>query len=319
MTRLLCLCALGISYLRVEAVRMGDDAVLQPAPAKNGKSTNEFKKDVPSLLKFWIKRFSNEENFPQDRDNLAKIRQLDMSGGGDGSGKEDDNSASKGDSGADKKFQYLGTQCMQERVRWAASVMTDYRCKRILEVGGFRTPLPEAIKKKKLPKELELYVDVDPSAEETKEEDFGNGIPSATFQLLLDEFRGPEAGGLSPHYGKDFDCFLGLGTSLQNIGDEQSKQAYQDALVSSNIAIIEYPFSNKQSMNEQFIPLLDRSGFSEEAEFIVNCSTDKDSKKKRDKEVPCGGDDNIDCLVRRAVLFKRNFVATPQEVEKMAS
>eukprot|EP00929_Paragymnodinium_shiwhaense_P118769 TRINITY_DN90688_c0_g1_i1.p1 TRINITY_DN90688_c0_g1~~TRINITY_DN90688_c0_g1_i1.p1 ORF type:complete len:446 (-),score=100.29 TRINITY_DN90688_c0_g1_i1:313-1650(-) len=293
------------------AVRVGDSDEVESAasPELHDVDINEGKGNVTEFLKFLVDRFSDQKQFPKDRKAIADIRTLDMSGGEKGNNKGSQDSVPR-------KFEYLGTSCMQERVHWAAEQLKAFRCRRILEVGGFRTPLPSIVHPEHLPGELELYVDVDPSAEATKLENYS--VPSGTFQLILDEFRGPKNGGRKPHYGKDFDCYLQLGTSSQNIGSDDKKQAMENAMVSSNTVVVEFPFSNAESMDKELLPLMDRAGFAVESEHVVNCSQDQESLDKRDPEVDCGGsNDNTSCLVRQIVVYKRNFVASPQDVAKL--
>merc|ERR1719217_1869425 len=90
-----------------------------------------------------------------------------------------------------------------------------------------------------MPDDMELYMDVDPSANETKQEDFSKKFPTATFQIILDEFKLD-----GKNLGKTFDCFLMLGTTAQNVGTTDKAKALEDALVSSKMAILEYPSSN---------------------------------------------------------------------------
>jgi len=234
-----------------------------------------------------VKKFTDEGEFPKDRDNLAAIRQTEINGGS---------------SGSDRKYQYLSTSCMQQRAEWAAEKFKEQGCKRVLEVGGFHTPLPKIVEPEDIP-DVELYVDVDPSADKSKVTRFGNHtFPSVSLQIILDEFRAHKKKDKAEltHMGIAFDCFLMLGTTAQNVGDEPKKKALKDAVAKSKIAIIEYPSSNPDTPGH-FMSVMQDAGMTKSDVHQVDCKDDSDAISKKGEG--CG--ENNACLTRNMVVFTR--------------
>jgi len=256
--------------------RLGDDA----------SSTSTAAVDLPKeklkkLTKGLIKHFGDSKKFSPDRDVLAKIRETEMSGGA---------------SGSKRKYDYLGAECLFGRSKWAAKQFKEHGCKRILEVGGYSSPLPKVVDKSDLPEDLELYADVDPSSNQTTIEDFSSKFQSITFQLVLDEFRMN-----GKPIGKVFDCFLMLGTTAQNVGTDDKKKALQDALERAKLAILEYPSSNPDTPG-LMTPPVEAAGLKKSTTHTVDCSEDKEADEKKDPE--CG--EGNACLKRNIVVYKRS-------------
>eukprot|EP00929_Paragymnodinium_shiwhaense_P056071 TRINITY_DN2806_c0_g1_i5.p1 TRINITY_DN2806_c0_g1~~TRINITY_DN2806_c0_g1_i5.p1 ORF type:complete len:348 (+),score=126.86 TRINITY_DN2806_c0_g1_i5:126-1169(+) len=239
------------------------------------------------LAQALVDKFGNAQEYAASRPALAKIRETEMNGGAKGN---------------TRKYEYLGTQCMGKRVFWSAEQFKAAGCKRILEVGGYHQPLPKIATNKELPDGLELYVDVDPSAEETKLETWNDKFASATLKILLDEFRSKTTDDIlkTVHLGSAFDCFLMLGTSTQNVGDDNSKKAFKEAVSEAKQVIIEYPSSNKDTL-DHVEPVMKDAGLEKGEEKQVDCSDNADSILKMSEG--CGQDNS--CLTRNMIVYNR--------------
>eukprot|EP00929_Paragymnodinium_shiwhaense_P120787 TRINITY_DN92842_c0_g1_i1.p1 TRINITY_DN92842_c0_g1~~TRINITY_DN92842_c0_g1_i1.p1 ORF type:complete len:310 (-),score=97.46 TRINITY_DN92842_c0_g1_i1:159-1088(-) len=241
-------------------------------------------------------KFANPDKYPESRPNLAAIRQTEIAGGS---------------SGKERKYKYLGTTCMQQRANYSAEVFANAGCKRILEVGGFHTPLPTIVDKSKMPSTLQMYVDVDPSAEKTKIEDFckgANGKPYAclTLQIILDEFRAKKKGSDEVvHIGTAFDCFLMLGTTAQNVGTPDKKKALHDAISTAHMAIIEWPSSNPDTPGH-FEGVVEQAGMAKDDSLskVVDCRDDEEAKKAKGENCGISAADD-ECLERNIYVYGR--------------
>lgn len=263
---------------------------------KGGKSEFDAAKAVEAL----VGHFGNESMFSKDRKATAETR----GGGGDGAD-------------GDKKFKYLKTKCLKQRAERAAKRFESQNCKAVLEVGGYLTPLPEAVESKAWARDLDLYVDVDPSSDATQKEDsFGNGeFQAATLQVILGEFVKDTLSGQSLHSTmpvEHFDCFLMLGTWRMQVGDDTKQAALTGALTGVKLAILEYPKSDDEAQ-EMAEKAITRAGLEKELEHIVDCSSDEEAKGMTDK---VSGDKSA-ALVRKVVTYTRK-VDMEKESEKKA-
>ena len=111
-------------------------------------------------------------------------------------------------------YPYLLSKCMRSRYAWAMERISESACTRVLEIGGYLTPLPSLETFGVTPHNVSLYVNVDLSARHAAVEQIPAGVhqtgPSsfaATLPLTLAEFE-PF---LATHVQQPFDCVLGLG------------------------------------------------------------------------------------------------------------
>eukprot|EP00929_Paragymnodinium_shiwhaense_P103771 TRINITY_DN6751_c0_g1_i1.p1 TRINITY_DN6751_c0_g1~~TRINITY_DN6751_c0_g1_i1.p1 ORF type:complete len:293 (-),score=81.42 TRINITY_DN6751_c0_g1_i1:115-993(-) len=276
---LLLLAILRVAHL-AHAVRLSEDGGNQASVALS--------MDPAKFAKTLVSKFSSAEHFPEDRPALAAIRSTEMKGGAGGN---------------EHKYEYLSTKCMKKRAFWAAEQFKAAGCGRILEVGGYSTPLPSVVDDADLPDDLELYVDVDPSAKETKLESFSKKFSTATLKIILDEFRErtKKDPAKTAHIGNSFDCFLMLGTTAQNIGDETSKVALKDAIGQAKMAIIEFPSSNPDTPGH-FLPVMEDAGMAKSATHRVDCADDEESVARKGEGC---GENNV-CLTRNMVVYSKH-------------
>eukprot|EP00929_Paragymnodinium_shiwhaense_P110019 TRINITY_DN76703_c0_g1_i1.p1 TRINITY_DN76703_c0_g1~~TRINITY_DN76703_c0_g1_i1.p1 ORF type:complete len:291 (+),score=95.50 TRINITY_DN76703_c0_g1_i1:101-973(+) len=268
------------------AVRIGNDDSDVANEIADTEKDPDRKKIAKKLVSGLVKYFGNEEKFDPEREALSAIRETEMQGGA---------------GGQERKYGYLGTKCLWQRSEYAAKIFKEHGCKRVLEVGGYSSPLPKVVAKESLPETLEMYIDIDPSANKTMEEDFTEALPTATLQLLLDEFRIGES---SKHIGRIFDCFLMLGTTRQNIGSDDKKKALADAVALAKVAILEYPSSNMDTPGLMKEPVEDTAKLKQDSTHMVDCSSDAEAVEEIKKHNEnCG--EGYACLKRNMVVYKR--------------
>jgi len=266
---------LALGFPAAFGIRLGDDAQV------SDKSHHRLPKDkAKKFTQKVVDFFADEDKFPKDREVLSAIRSTEMDGGS---------------SGQKRKYEYLGAKCLFQRSKWAAKTFKEAGCKRILEVGGYSSPLPSVVEADEMPDDMEFYMDVDPSANESKLEDFSDDFPTATFQIILSEFVMHDK-----PVGKSFDCFLMLGTTAQNVGTSDKAKALTDALGTAKLAILEYPSSNPDTPG-LMTPPVEEAGLKKTDTHMVDCSSDKEAVEKKDPE--CGSGNA--CLKRNIVVYKR--------------
>eukprot|EP00929_Paragymnodinium_shiwhaense_P034924 TRINITY_DN18953_c0_g1_i1.p1 TRINITY_DN18953_c0_g1~~TRINITY_DN18953_c0_g1_i1.p1 ORF type:complete len:363 (+),score=106.23 TRINITY_DN18953_c0_g1_i1:89-1177(+) len=261
------------------AVRLGEDSdeLGQNQPPKSAQA------EAAILHKY----FSQSHKFSPTRQEVAEAQDKD----GDGSF---------------MKFEYLNTTCLLQRAKWAAKQFSKAGCTRLLEVGGYLTPFPKATEgaEDEWDKNLEIYVNVDPSAKETKIEDFGKNYAAVTLQLVLKEFADALKDNKGMHKLAEnlpFDCFLMLGVWDTQVGSEEKRAALSEVVKHAKMAILESPQSdpNGRKYSE---PVMKDSGFSIIEEKTVDCSQDEDALKKNQN------DENykLPSLRRDMVLYQRD-------------
>ena len=202
-------------------------------------------------------------------------------------------------------FPYLLSKCMRSRYAWAMERISESACTRVLEIGGYLTPLPSLETFGMTPHNVSLYVNVDLSAQHAAVEQIPAGVhntgPSsfaATLPLTLAEFE-PF---LATHVQQPFDCVLGLG--LGRVSREDAS-AFSAVIKSAQLVVLETPRCNKEL--EGIIdaePLLSTAGLARAKEHTTDCKDDAETRALYHFTDGDGLPLGASCLEREIVVYR---------------
>jgi len=173
-------------------------------------------------------------------------------------------------------WKYLATPCMQERYNVAADRLGKADCRRVLEVGGYISPIVDNAHFER----GELYVNVDPSTSHVEGKVEGS-FARLSVPLTLQDFvatlsSNKNTTGLSSIH-EPFDCALILGAWGVHFGTEEDKQAFATAVKRAKMVIIESPecvgFSGIRFGGD----ILAKEGFTSTEKKTIDCNGDKES------------------------------------------
>lgn len=174
-------------------------------------------------------------------------------------------------------WQYLQTKCLRQRYEIAAMQMQRFGCSRVLEVGGYTTPLTEAEHFKK----GAVYVNVDPSVDATKvkrEGDFVEMHLPVTLAEFLEATRvhkQPDVSILS----EPFSCVLVLGAWYLHFRTEADQSAFKTVAGEADLVILESPESVHYQGLTIGTPILQSVGHHQADQLFVDCRTDEEAVK----------------------------------------
>eukprot|EP00931_Biecheleriopsis_adriatica_P110769 TRINITY_DN85074_c0_g1_i1.p1 TRINITY_DN85074_c0_g1~~TRINITY_DN85074_c0_g1_i1.p1 ORF type:complete len:310 (+),score=57.86 TRINITY_DN85074_c0_g1_i1:67-996(+) len=227
-----------------------------------------------------------------------KERDVDLQAAVKHEGHSDDGSA---------HWKYLQTECLQQRQDLVVHRLARESCQNVLEIGGYYTPLPETkYFATEAAKSVELYVNVDPSVLEASSQRLKCNVSEAACancnvsEAACANCNVSEASCATPTYrvdlpmtlgeftsmpaaaGVQFDCVVILGAWRTQLGLPMMKTpkaaAFEKVVKAAKLVVVESPEIVELEGLKVARPLLKGQGFTEEKEFLVDCTKDAESK-----------------------------------------